>query len=114
MFDEMPELALRCGAMAKSEVYSWRVSSQMKRVLEEVARREKQSISALLEKIVNQFFRHGVEGWNEEEAALQERLHTAGLAAIGKINSGRTDRSKRVREDLRRKLQRKHERARAD
>ena len=99
--------------MAKSEVYSWRVSSQMKRALEETARRQKQSISALLEKIVAQSFRNGVEGWNEEEAALQERLHAAGLAAIGKIKSGRTDRSKRVREEVRRKLQGKNERARA-
>ncbi len=99
--------------MAKSEVYSWRLSTQMKRVLEEIARRQKQSISSLLEKIVIQSLRHGVEGWNEEEAALQERLHAAGLAAIGKLNSGRADRSKRVRTDVRRKLQRQHERARA-
>lgn len=93
--------------MAKSEVYSWRVSLQMKRALEETARRQKQSISTLLEKIVAQSFRTGVEGWNEEEAVLQERLHAAGRAAIGKIKSGRTDRSKRVREEVRRKLRRK-------
>jgi len=99
--------------MAKSEVYSWRVSPQMKRALEETARRQKQSISTLLEKIVAQSFRNDGEGWNEEEAALQKRLHAAGLSAIGKIKSGRTDRSKRVREEVRRKLQRKHERARA-
>ncbi|PZR73388.1 MAG: hypothetical protein DLM52_11190 [Chthoniobacterales bacterium] len=99
--------------MAKSEVYSWRVSPQMKRALEEAARRQKQTISALLEKIVAQSFRNGVEGWKEDEAALQERLHAAGLAAIGKIKSGRTHRSKRVRQDLRRKLQGKHERARS-
>ena len=98
--------------MAKSEVYSWRVSRQLKRVLEEAARRQKQSISALLERIVTQFLRSGGEDWNEEEVVLQERLHAAGLAAIGKIKSGRTDRSKRVREDLRAKLQRKNEPAR--
>lgn len=96
-----------------NQVYSWRVSPQMKRALEETARRQNQSISALPKKIVAQSFRHGVEGWNEEEAALQKRLHAAGLSAIGKIKSGRTDRSKRVREEVRRKLQRKDERARA-
>ncbi len=99
--------------MSKSEVYSWRLSPEMKRVLEETARRQKQSISALLEKIVTQSFRNGRARWNEEEAALQERLHAAAMAAIGKIRSGRADRSKRVREEVRRKLQRRNERARA-
>jgi hypothetical protein len=98
--------------MAKSEVYSWRVSPQMKRALEDAARREKQSVSALLDKIVLQSLHTGAGAWNEEEAALQNRLHAAGLAAIGKINGGRPDRSKRVREVVRHKIRRQHERAR--
>lgn len=107
-----PRFALRCGAMVKSEVYSWRVSPQMKRALEEAARRENQSVSALLERIVSQSFRDGAAGREEEQAALQKRLHAAGMASIGQLNGGRADRSKRVRQDLRRKLRRQHDRAR--
>lgn len=98
--------------MAKSEVYSWRVSSQMKRALEEAARRQKQSISSLLEKIVEQSLRNGGEGWNEEEAALQTRLHAAASKWIGQIDSGRRDRSRRVRELVREKLRSRRERTR--
>lgn len=105
--------ALRCGAMAKSEVYSWRIAPQMKQALEEAARRHKQSISSLLARIVAESLRNPVDGWNEEERALQERLHTAGSAALGKIKSGRADRSQRVRAEVRRKLQVQHERARS-
>jgi hypothetical protein len=98
--------------MIKSEVYSWRVSPQMKRALEETARREKQSVSALLERIVNEAFRNGMRGRVEDEAILQKRLHAAGMAAIGKLKSGRSDRSKRVRERVRRGLWQQHGRAR--
>lgn len=100
--------------MAKSEVYSWRLSSQMKRLLERAARREKQNISTLLEKIVTTALRNGVIAGEEEEFARQARLHAAALATIGRLNSGRRDRSTRVRELVRRKLrqQQRHGRAR--
>ncbi len=99
--------------MNKSEVYSWRVSPQMKRALEEAARRENQSVSALLERIVSRAFRDGTAGQPEKEIALQKRLHAAGMASIGQLNGGRRDRSTRVRQDLRRKLRRQHDRARS-
>ena len=104
--------AIRCSAMIKSEVYSWRVSPQMKRALQETARREKQSVSALLERIVNEAFRNGMRGRGEDEAILQKRLHAAGMSAIGKLRTGRSDRSKRVRELVRRGLWQQHGRAR--
>jgi hypothetical protein len=98
--------------MTKSEVYSWRVSPQMKRLLEDAARQEKQSISAVLEKIVNEAFRNGMRRRDEGEAAVQERLHTAAMATIGTLKSKRSDRSERVRELVRRKLRQRHGRAR--
>lgn len=98
--------------MAKSEVYSWRIAPQMKRALEEAAGRQKQSISSLLESIVAQSLRNSAEGWNEEESALQKRLHAAASKWIGQIESGRSDRSRRVRELVRQKLRSRRERAR--
>ncbi len=68
----------------------------------------------VIEGIVTQFLRNPADGWKEEENALQKRLHAAGSAALGRLKSGRADRSRRVREDVRRKVRDKHERARAD
>ncbi|PYL07908.1 MAG: hypothetical protein DME33_09000 [Verrucomicrobia bacterium] len=110
--------------MAKTEIYSWRLSPHMKRALEEAARRQQLSVSTLLERIVANSLRNGVDGWDEGEAALQQRLHNAARKTIGAIKSGRRDRSTRVRTLVRRKLQRQlarggshlesgHERARA-
>lgn len=92
--------------MAKTEVYSWRVSPHMKHALEEAARQQQQSVAALLERIVAISLRATMDGRNENEAALQERLHAAARKAIGAIKSGRRDRSTRVRELVHKKLQR--------
>ena len=97
----------------KSEVYSWRVSPYMKRALEEAARRQGQSVSVLLERIVADSLRTGIDGRDEEEAALQKRLHATARKVIGTIESGRTDRSTQVRELVRRKLKRHHAGTRA-
>lgn len=100
--------------MAKTEVYSWRVSTRLKRALEDAAQRQKQSISSLLDHIVTQFFRHGPQDSDPEETAQQERLRAAGLAALGRIKSGRTNRAAQARDGVRAKLRQfRHERARA-
>jgi hypothetical protein len=90
--------------MAKTEVYTWRVSSHMKRALEEAARRQQQSVSALLDRIVADSLRGGSNNWEEEETALQERLHAAARKTIGAIRSGRRNRSTRVRQLVRRRM----------
>jgi len=75
----------------------------MKRALEDAARRQQQSVSALLERIVADSL-CGSNSPYEEETALQERLHAAARKTIGAIRSGRSDRSTRVRELVQRKL----------
>ena len=98
--------------MAKSEIYSWRLSPQMKRLLEAAARREKQSISILLEKIVTASLQNGMVGQEEEELARQAKLHAAVMPTLGKLKSGQRDRSTRVRELVRRKLRQQRGRSR--
>lgn len=100
--------------MTKSEVYSWRVSPHMKRALEEAARRKNQTVAALLEKIVAQSLRSGLHGRKDDEAARQRNLHAAGKSSIGQLNGGRSDRSKRARQELQQKLRRQHDRTRSD
>jgi len=75
----------------------------MKRALEEAARREKQTVSAFLERIVSKSL-GGTESWPKKEAALQEQLHASAMRLVGKISGRRPDRSTRVRELVRRNL----------
>lgn len=92
--------------MAKTEVYSWRLSPDTKGDLEEVARREKMSVSGLLERIVQEWleeYRNNSTGDEDE----QERLHKAALRTFGKIRGGDPHRSERVRQTLRSKLARR-------
>ncbi|PYS86337.1 MAG: hypothetical protein DMF70_02470 [Acidobacteria bacterium] len=84
----------------------------MKRLLEAAARREEQSVSALLEKIVAAALHNGVFAGEEEEFARQDRLHAAAMAAVGTLKSGQRDRATRVRELVRRKLRQRDGRAR--
>lgn len=70
--------------MAKTEVYSWRLTLQLKSALEDAARRRGMSVSGLLEEIAG--------AWLEEQRRLnaddqqeQERLRAAAMKWAGSI-----------------------------
>ena len=65
--------------MSKSEVYSWRVTPALKAELEAAARSEKTSLSALLERIAEDW----LKGAKSEEEAEQQRLRAAFMACVG-------------------------------
>jgi predicted transcriptional regulator len=92
--------------MAKTEVYSWRLSSEIKGDLEEVARRKKLSVSRLLEHIVREWLEE-YRNKSNDEADEQERLHRAAMRTFGKIRGGDPHRSERARQALRAKLARR-------
>ena len=77
-------LALQRSAMSKSEVYSWRVSPELKESLEDAARTEGMSLAGLLEQIALE--------WLEDHAQVdkdeQRRLHEAARQWIGKLKGG--------------------------
>jgi len=89
----------------KSEVYSWRLSPDLKQDLEEAARRERMSVSRLLERITREWLKARAAATGDE--AEQERLKAVALQFVGTIRGGDPDRSaevsKRVRELLARK-----------
>jgi predicted DNA-binding protein len=90
--------------MAKTEVYSWRVSREMKEALEEHARAEGKTMAKLLDDIVGGWLdEHGAG----EDAAEQRRLHAAAAKTIGTIHGDDPHLSQqvgqRVREILRKK-----------
>ncbi len=62
--------------MAKTEVYSWRLSEELKGELEEAAKQEQQSVSGLLERIVDEWlhtFRVARNGNEEEHSHCPEQ-----------------------------------------
>ena len=89
--------------MAKTEVYSWRLSPDMKAALEEAAREEKENVSKLLERIVKKWLTEPRSGGGDD-GADQRRLHRAARCAIGRIRGGKPSRSANIRRDVRARL----------
>ena len=97
----------------KTEVYSWRVSAQRKAELESEARREGTSLAKLLEDITANWLaeqRKSRNGDEAEQAAIRKRA----AAAIGSIVGGDPSRSSRASELVRKTLEEKYGRRRAD
>ena len=90
--------------MAKTEVYSWRLSQELKQRLAEAAREEGTSIADLLERIVIEWRSQNLD---EDEEKRQRDLHDAAAPCIGAIAGGDPGRSRRAREQLREKLERR-------
>jgi hypothetical protein len=90
----------------KTEVYSWRLSAERKAELEEEARRERTSLSALLDDITGDWLnarRNGRGDDDAEQAAIRKRA----AAAIGSIRGGDPKRASRASELVREMLGRK-------
>ena len=92
----------------KSEVYSWRVSRELKSGLEREARRRKLSLSAVLDLTALDWLnRSGQDSGSDEE---QHRLHTSAEKVFGSIAGGDPSRSKNVRRSVRERLKRRNDR----
>jgi len=70
--------------MSKSEVYSWRVSPELKERLEDAARAEDMSLAGLLEQISLEWLEDHTQVDEEE----QRRLHETAREWIGKLEGG--------------------------
>lgn len=87
--------------MSKSEVYSWRLSPELKAALEREAKRESRPVSALLEDIVRRWLADNTSGEDQER---QRQVRSTARACFGSLHSGQADRSERVRDIVRQKL----------
>jgi hypothetical protein len=92
----------------KNEVYSWRLSTDLKSALEEAARREHVSVSRLLERIAREWLR--TQAWVAEDEAEQERIRAAAAPYIGSISGGDPELSEKVRERVIEQLAKKYPR----
>ena len=91
----------------KTDVYSWRVSSQRKAELESEARREGTSLAGLLEQITEEWLqerRQSRNGDEAEQAAIRKRV----MATLGSIRGGDPTRSQRASELVREIILKKH------
>ncbi len=90
----------------RSEVYSWRVSTDLKTHLEREARRRKISVSAALELAARDWLEKS--GAEEDDQEEQLRLHKAASKYFGILAGGDSHRSEKVRQTVRQRLRRQH------
>jgi len=88
----------------KSEVYSWRVSTDLKTGLERAAHRRKLSVAAVLDLAARDWLaKDGAETEGDDE---QPRLHKAASKCFGTLASGDAHRSENARQAVRQRLRR--------
>ena len=92
----------------KSEVYSWRLSPELKSDLEHAARQEGVSVSRLLDRITREWLKARPGAADDE--AEQERIRASAMRSIGKLRGGDPDRSAMVSQRVREQLARKRAR----
>ena len=92
----------------KNEVYSWRVSTDLKTGLEREARRRKLSLSAVLDLAARDWLsKGGVEIDSDEE---QLRLRKAASKCFGAVASGNAHRSENARQAVLQRLRGRNDR----
>ena len=92
--------------MNKTEVYSWRITPQIKRSLEREARREGTSVSVLLERIAKEWIVLRQNSDDDEES--QRRLRDSATKTIGSISGKSPGRSVQARASVRKRLSLRH------
>jgi hypothetical protein len=90
----------------KTEVYSWRLSAEIKADLERRARSRKVPVSRVLEEAVHQWLDNtGTDPAEEEEQRL---LHQAVGPLLGSLAGDNPRRAENARETVRERIKRRH------
>lgn len=90
----------------KTEVYSWRVSSELKQDLEREARRRKASISSILDLAARDWLAKSRKSIADDEE--QKRLHAAVEPFIGSISRNIPYSPEILRDTVRRNVNRRY------
>lgn len=90
----------------KTEVYSWRLSPELKAEIEDQARSESKSMSALLEELASDGLRARRRGRSSEAAARAALLKLV-LPTLGTIRSGDPNLGSKVGQTVRARIARK-------
>jgi len=86
----------------KTEVYTWRVSADLKTSLEREARNRKVPVSTILDLAAREWLKASTE--EDDGEAEQQRLHRAASNCLGTIAGGDPGRSENVRRTVRSRL----------
>ena len=97
--------------MNKTEVYSWRVSPELKVGLEDAARSEGTSVARLLDRIVTEWLAGFRDEENDDEE--QRRIHAAAAKCFGKLRGGDPHLAEQASSRVRERLEEKYGRNRA-
>ena len=89
----------------KTEVYSWRVSTEIKAGLEREARRRKLSLAAVLDLAADEWLKKTASLTEDEE---QYRLQQAALKCFGAFAGGDPLRSEKAASTVRTRLRRQY------
>src|SRR5260370_34711799 len=89
----------------KTEVYSWRLSGELKSDLEREARERKLSVSSLLETAARAWLKKPNGDSAGDEA--QRKLHASAEACFGVIKGGNPQRAETARDAIRGRLRRR-------
>ena len=92
----------------RTEVYSWRLSGELKSDLEREARLRKVPVSSVLETAVRDWLKKGDADVSEDEA--QRSLHASAASCFGVLASGNPRRAETARDALRKRLSRRYAR----
>jgi len=90
----------------RTEVYSWRLSGELKSDLEREARLRKMPVSAVLETAVRDWLKNSESAVPEDEA--QRTLHAAAEGCFGALSGGDPRRAETARQTLRKRLKRRN------
>jgi|GEM_PF-657770 len=91
-----------------TEVYSWRVSRELKSELERQARIRQTSLAAVLNLAVRDWLKQSAVTVGEVEE--QRRLHEAAMKCVGTIAGGNPRRAETARETIRERIKLRHAR----
>lgn len=90
-------------AVRKSEVYSWRLTPDLKAELERRAREEGIGLAALLERITRDWLRAKAAASSDDERE-QARIKAAAMRAIGTLRSGDPELAEKAGERVQERL----------
>jgi hypothetical protein len=90
----------------KTEVYSWRVSTELKSELEREARRQKVPVSAILDQAARQWLKQARDSADDEKE--QRRLHRSAEKFFGTLSLGDPHLSTKVSQVVRERLRAKY------
>jgi len=96
--------------MDKSEVYSWRLSPELKQALEEAARERKVSIARILDEMVREGLSRLGKNRDRDEREAEGRIRQAAARSIGSIAGGDAKRATRARDRIRARLRQRRAR----